>query len=223
MKAQDWDVVRRSPLFESLPQAAVQALVDMQSVAEFERGDLLHSAGEVARSGFLILEGVVKLLREGGSSSGAVLATHGPGSMFFVGEALAGTLLTTTAEAVTRARVLVLDAARLRAAIATDPKIARVMLAAAALNLRQMIAQIEDLKTKTAPVRLANFILGLSGAHGGRDEVALPYEKQLIAERLGVTSVSLSRALRQLADHGVSTRGDKVLIHDLAALRAFAA
>lgn len=36
-------------------------------------------------------------------------------------------------------------------------------------------------------MRLAKFILRLSGALSGSDEVALPYEKQLIAERLGVT------------------------------------
>ncbi|PPD10144.1 MAG: hypothetical protein CTY36_00945 [Methylocystis sp.] len=222
MKAQDWEIVRRSPLFEKLPDSTVWALVGTQSLAKYEKGVVLHHPGEATKSGFLILEGVVKLLCEGGSSSGALLAIHGPGSAFFVGEALAGSLSTTTAEAVTRTRVLVLDGERLRAALATDPKIARAMLAAAAVNLRQMIDQIEELKTRTAPVRLAKFVLGLSGALSGSDEVALPYEKQLIAERLGVTSVSLSRALRELAQHGVSTRGDKILIHDVVALRAFA-
>jgi CRP-like cAMP-binding protein len=70
------------------------------------------------------------------------------------------------------------------------------MLAVAAVNLRQTIVLIEELKTRTAPVRLANFILGLSGARTGSDEVALPYEKQIVDERLGVTSVGLSRASR---------------------------
>jgi CRP-like cAMP-binding protein len=222
LKAHDWHIVRRSPLFEKLPDSAVRALVGMQTLAEYDKGVVLHRPGEASRSGFLILQGIVKLLREGGSSSGALLAMHGPGSAFFVGEALAGSVSTTTAEAVTPTRVLVLDAKQLRAALATDPKMSRAMMAAAAGNLRQMVAQIEELKTRTAPVRLANFILGLSGARTGSDEVALPYEKQLIAERLGVTSVSLSRALRELAQHGVSTRGDKILIDDVAALRAFA-
>lgn len=222
MKTQDWDIVRRSQLFERLSDAAVATLINPQSLEEFEKGGVLHRVGEPAKSGFLILEGLVKLFREGRSSSGVLLAIHGSGSAFFVGEALAGSVLTATAEAVTHARVLVLDAERMRAALATDPKMARAMLAAAALNLRQMISHIEELKTKTASARLADFILGLSGARAGSDEVVLPYEKQLIADRLGVTPVSLSRALGQLAEHGVSVRRDKILIHDVAALRAFA-
>jgi len=220
---QDWEIVRRSPLFERLPDFAVRTLVDLEALAEFEKGDVLHSPGSETISGFLVLSGAIKLMREWGSSSGALLAIHGPGSTFFVGEALAGSRTMTTAQAIARARVVILDAERLRAALVTDPKMARAMLAAAALNLRQMIEQIEELKTKTAPVRLANFILSLCGPLAGSDEVAFPYKKQLIAEKLGVTPVSLSRALRQLARHGVSTRGDRILIHDIEALRAFAA
>jgi CRP-like cAMP-binding protein len=151
-----------------------------------------------------------------------VLAIHGPGHAFFVGEALAGSVLPASAEAVTRARVLALDGSRMRAALATDRKLARAMLAAAAQNLRQLVCHIEELKTKSAPARLADFILRLGCARAGSEEVSLPYEKQLIADRLGITPVSLSRALAQLKRHGVSVRRDKILIHDVAALRAFA-
>lgn len=222
MKAQDWEIVRRSQLFERLSDAAVRTLINTQSLDELAKGAVLYRRGESAKNGFLILEGVVKLFREERPSSEALLAVHGPGSALFVGEALAGSVLRTTAETVTRARVLVLDADRMRAALATDPKMARAMLAAAALNMRQLIFHIEELKTKTALERLADFILGLSGARAGSDEVALPYEKQLIAERLGMTPVSLSRALSQLGKHGVSVHRDKIVIHDVAALRAFA-
>lgn len=224
MRPQDWDIARRSQLFGMLPGSAIEALIGDEPARLVEKGATISSQGALAESCFLILEGVVKLIRKGqGAPGGAVLAIHGTGRAFFVSEALTGSVLPASAEAVTPARVLVLDAERLRSAIATDPKLARAMLAAAAHNLRILVSHIEGLKTKTAPARLADFILGLASAEPGTGEVVLPCEKQLIADRLGVTPVSLSRALAQLAAHGVSVRRDKILIHDLPALRRFAA
>jgi CRP-like cAMP-binding protein len=223
MTPEDRAAVRRSQLFGMLPDAAVEALIGDARPEAVEKGAAICRQGAPAESCFLILDGVVKLYREGrGAPGGAVLALHGPGRAFFVGEALAGSVLPASAEAVTPARLLALDAARMRTAIASDHKIARAMLAAAAHNLRLLVSHIEALKTKTAPARLADFILGLAAARDGTDEIVLPCEKQLVADRLGVTPVSLSRALAQLARHGVVVRRDKILIHDLAALRDFA-
>ncbi len=221
MGPQDWGVVQRSQLFQMLPNSAPGALIGEEEPMMIEKGATLCRQGEPATSGFLIIEGVVKLSREGRDACEAVLAIHGPGRALFVGEALANTVLPASAAAVTRARVLAIDGSRMRGALVTDSKLARAMLAAAAQNLRQLVDHIEELKTKTAPARLADFILGL-GARAGSEEFSLPYEKQLIADRLGMTPVSLSRALAQLGKHGVRVRRDRILIQDVAALRAFA-
>lgn len=224
VSSQDWHILRRSQLFEILPDAAVEVLIGDEAPQPIKKGEAFCRQGARAACCFLILEGAVKLCREGpGAPRGAVLAIHGPGRAFFVGEALAGSVLPASAEAVTGMRVLAIQGERMRTAIASDHKIARAMLSAAAHNLRLLVSHMEGLKTKTATVRLADFILGLAAEGAGTDEVVLPCEKQLIADRLGVTPVSLSRALSRLAKHGVRVRRDKILIHDLAKLRAFAA
>lgn len=219
MTKEDWAAVRGAQIFERAPEAAAVAVVGPQRPTLVEKGAVLCRQGEPAANCFLVLEGLVKAYREGGDAA-AVLAIHGPGRAFLVGEALNGGVYSVTAEAVTRSRILALDAARMRTAIASDQRLARAMLAAAALNLRALVDHIEELKTMTAPARLADFILGLSGARSGAAEVSLPYEKQLIADRLGMTPESFSRALRRLGKHGVSVDREKILIRDVAALRA---
>jgi len=49
----------------------------------------------------------------------------------------------------------------------------------------------------------------------------LPYEKALIASRLGMQPESFSRALKRLKPIGVEVRGDDVTITDIRSLCAY--
>ena len=60
-------------------------------------------------------------------------------------------------------------------------------------------------------------------AESGPAAIALPYEKALIANRLGMQPESFSRALARLRDLGVTVERDNVHIKDLAKLIAFSA
>jgi hypothetical protein len=53
--------------------------------------------------------------------------------------------------------------------------------------------------------------------------VALPYDKILIAGRLGLTPESLSRAFARLRTIGVVVDASHVMVRDVAKLRALAA
>jgi CRP-like cAMP-binding protein len=103
-----------------------------------------------------------------------------------------------------------------------DADLSRALLMAASADLRQLVAHVEELKAMTGPARLAAMILKLSEAQGGARQVTLPYEKQLIAGRLGMTPESFSRAIGQLKAHGVRVSRDRLDIADVGRLREFA-
>lgn len=221
MTDEDWAIIRSATLFNGAPMSDIAAIVGEQQPSTYEKEEVICAQGDVAGSCFLLLDGLVKMQRKREDGSEATLSIQGPGRSLLLAEALNGEAVSVTAQAATRSRILALDAGRLRKAIETDRKLARTMLAAAALHLRALVAHVEELKTRTALVHLADFILDLSGARSGSVEVSLPYEKQLIAGRLGMTPESFSRALGQLGSHGVRVKRDKIFIHDIAALRAF--
>jgi CRP/FNR family transcriptional activator FtrB len=50
----------------------------------------------------------------------------------------------------------------------------------------------------------------------------LPFDKGLLAARLGCRQENLSRAFATLRDVGVETHGARVILHDVPALRKFA-
>ena len=96
------------------------------------------------------------------------------------------------------------------------------MLAAVFVHLQHLVGQIEGLKARSGVQRVAEFLLDLA-AGDGACTVALPYNKTLIAGRLGMKPESLSRAFARLRQHGVRIEAAVAHIDDIEALRELAA
>ena len=62
-------------------------------------------------------------------------------------------------------------------------------------------------------------LLALTDTHDGQALVALPFNKEILASRVGIRRESLSRVLARLRDMGVRTEGNAVRIDDVASLR----
>lgn len=83
--------------------------------------------------------------------------------------------------------------------------------------------QVEQLKARSGVQRVAEFLLDLATVTKGSCSVVLPYNKALIAGRLGMKPESLSRAFARLRQHGVKIDAAMAYIDDLDALRELAA
>ena len=69
--------------------------------------------------------------------------------------------------------------------------------------------------------RLAQFLVSLAPVKVGSAVVALPYDKSLIAHRLGMKPESLSRAFARLRGQGVTTDGNRVLVDNMVHLQEY--
>jgi CRP-like cAMP-binding protein len=104
----------------------------------------------------------------------------------------------------------------------SNPEIGLAMLASTSSHFRKLVDQIEELKARTGPQRLAAFLVDLAPTARGACTIALPYEKLLIAGRLGMKPESLSRAFQRLRSLGVRIRHSTVAVGDVARLAEFA-
>ncbi|MEZ5722608.1 MAG: helix-turn-helix domain-containing protein [Paracoccaceae bacterium] len=96
------------------------------------------------------------------------------------------------------------------------------MLTATYAHLHNFVAQIEQLKARTGPQRVAEFLLELTQSPVGSCSVELPYDKVLIAGRLGMKPESLSRAFTKLREQGVRIQQNSAEIDDVEGLRDYA-
>lgn len=220
---EDFWTIRRSTLFGRLPAETFQALFANRPVQAMERDAALFNWGEPAHRCFIVLKGMVKLFRTLETGESAVLSIRGPGSALMLAEGLTGRACSASAVAVSPGRIMALDVDDLRRRMGEDHRLSMALLAFAASDLRSLVAHVEELKAMTGPARVASMILNLSEARAGAQQITLPYEKRLIAGRLGMTPESFSRAMKHLKSLGVSVSRDRLVIEDLGRLRAFLA
>ena len=124
-----------------------------------------------------------------------------------------------SAKTITSAAVLVVPAAKFRAAIARDPGLAMATMRAVASDHRDAIRDLKNIRLRSNAERLANWILE-NIQDGGRLELSI--NKKLLAERLGMTPESLSRCLRVLKRFGLINHRDYLEVSDADLLRTFA-
>jgi CRP-like cAMP-binding protein len=85
-------------------------------------------------------------------------------------------------------------------------------------SIARLVGEIESLKSQNADQRLASFILSLCPPGEDRCRFRLPYDKRLIAARLGVKQETLSRAFAKLRAHGVRTETRNVHVESVSHL-----
>ena len=83
--------------------------------------------------------------------------------------------------------------------------------------------QVEQLKAQSGLQRVAEFLASRATVDSGSCATTLPYDKVLIASRLGLKPESLSRGFAKLKSVGVAVHAGRVAVSDVAKLRRLAA
>ena len=222
MKPEHERIARDSLLLSSAPENVVEALLSRAGVSSVDRGTLVFAQGDPADAIYIVLDGWVKLYRIAPSGSEAIVGIFTKGHSFGEAIALRNGTYPVYAEAVTDCALMRLDAQELLRHLRASPEIAVAMLTATYAHLHNLVAQIEQLKALTGPQRVAEFLLELAQSRFGACSVELPYDKVLIAGRLGMKPESLSRAFSKLRDQGVRIRQNSAEIDDVDELKSFA-
>jgi len=222
MTPQDASIARASILLSGLSDDIAGVLLAGARVRHVARGATLFLQGEAATAIYIVLEGWVKLYRLSPSGAEAVVGVFTRGGSFGEAVALHNGTYPVAAEAVTDGRVLAIEADALLRLIRESPEVAVAILTSTFSHLHALVAQLEQLKAQTGAQRLAEFLLDLALCPTGACAVVLPYDKTLIAGRLGMKPESLSRAFAKLKEVGVRVRQHHAAIADVVALRRFA-
>jgi CRP/FNR family transcriptional regulator, dissimilatory nitrate respiration regulator len=216
------EVARASLLLANVPDDAVETILSHASLIAFKRGELIFAQDDPADAIFIVIDGWVKLYRIAASGSEAVVGVFTRGHSFGEAVALRGATYPVFADTVTDGTLIRIEAKEILALLKKNPEVAISMLTATFAHLHGLVAQIEQLKGQTGPQRLAEFLLDLTNAPIGPCTVELPYDKVLIAGRLGMKPESLSRAFSKLREQGVTVRQNRAEINDIGRLRVYA-
>ena len=196
-------------------------VLSKSSWREYDRGETLFLQGETAQAIHIVTEGWVKLYRIAPNGGEAVVNVFAKGESFGEAVAFRGHAYPVSAEAVTACEVMRIPSNAIVEAMRKDPEIAVSVLASTFAHLHSLVSQLEQLKAQTGPQRVAEFLLELCEHEEGSCVVTLPYDKFLIAGRLGMKPESLSRSFAKLKNAGVHIKRNHAAIDDIERLRDF--
>lgn len=214
----DAQALRQMRLFQKLPEDLVESLVARLRVARVQRGSLLFSAGDEAHRFFGVLEGWVKVFNRRPDGEEAVLGLFSRGETFAEAAMFLDERYPASAEAVDECRLCIFEKGEFERYFLSDSAFCKAMLAAVSRHLMRMTKELEQLQVSSGEERLVRFLLTLCNRPAGGCALQLPYDKSLIARRLGMQPETLSRTFAKLRSKGVSVDGTKVTIDDPAAL-----
>lgn len=215
-------ILSANPLFRDLAPAVIERLARISTPLTVPEGAIVCRQGEPAALLYVVVDGQLSGFSTAPNGTTAVVEVVRPGETLGLANVLAGMPRELSAQAITACTLLAIETQALSAMLAQEPTLVTAMLRAQATEFRSLVRQVCDLKLRTTAQRLGCYLLTLSAqAKGNTTALRLPFDKRLLAARLGCRQENLSRAFAALRSFGVETHGARVILHDIASLRAY--
>jgi CRP/FNR family transcriptional activator FtrB len=211
------------PIFADLEERVLKNLADVSELRSFESGTRVFAQGDLDVPFCILVSGQMSFFRTAPDGTVTVVDVVHPSGYTGLQAVLTQMPLLTGVEAVAPSRVILIDGSGLREMLKHEPSLAAALLRAEAMDFRSLVLQVCDLKLRTTAQRLGYYLLDLaSDKTGNSATLRLPFDKRLLAARLGCRQENLSRAFATLREQGVETRGARVVLHDIPRLRDYA-
>lgn len=217
MTLRPMDVLRKTPLFATLPDDDLRRVVDLAVSRRFAKKEAVFREGDRADGFFIVASGKVKVFKLSGEGKEQILHVLEAGQTFAEAVIFEGGGYPAYAETLTEAELLFLPKRPFVDLLERYPKVAIRMLGSLSRWLKRMTDLVESLALKDVEARLVSYLSdelkarGVSPKDGAELELAIG--KNVLASRLGTVPETFSRTLKKLQDDGlIDVRGKRIRI-----------
>ncbi|MUO78029.1 cyclic nucleotide-binding domain-containing protein [Agrobacterium vitis] len=219
LNSRDRNILVKSPLMATLGPGSLNRMLELATVLSFEARDILFREGDPADYFYCVLTGYVRLYRLNKDGREADIRISGGGDTFAESLLAMGDTYHYNAQAAEHVTVARFDLAKVRQLAEQENDIARSVIRCLSNYLRSTMDCIANDRLQTAPQRVAQYLIDNCPNGGGAVSIRLPFQKSLLAGKLGLAPEALSRAFSTLRHSGVTVRGRMVQINDVNTLR----
>lgn len=221
------ELLAGSPLCRGMPKDAVAGLAQEAALVERGPGQGLCAEGEPANALFLIVRGVVKLVRALESGRDVIIELLGRGDLFGESALADGGVYDTRAVCVHPSTVLAIPRQAVLRFMAAHPEAVRNLVALMNESVVRAHRRVEDMAVFGVRQRIARFLIRLADWAGrvDRDRTVVPValSRQELAALVGTTMETAIRVMSGLRKEGLvepARRG--VILPNRAALELLA-
>jgi CRP/FNR family transcriptional regulator, dissimilatory nitrate respiration regulator len=208
------------PFLLGMSQPALRKLLATAEVRRLDAKEVLFSEGQAAEHFFCVVSGHLRAYRTDRDGRSADVMLFGPGDCFGHCMLFNGAKQQFDVQAAERVTIVAFSLDHIRKLIGEEPDVARAVIRSLSTNLLNATDCIANDRLQTAPQRVAHYIL----THCRKDDAGksatmrLPFQKSLLAGKLGLAPEALSRAFSTLKDNGVIVRGRLIHVENTGAL-----
>lgn len=208
------------PLFYGVDKENMNSVLKCLNVSikQYSRGNMIFNEGDPAQYIGVVLEGSVQIMRDDYYGNRSIIASVNPIQLF--GEVFSCadiSVLPVSVYADTDVVVMLLDCKKLLKTCSNDCEFHNILIH----NLLRAVAQknlllnqkIELISKKTTKDKLLAYLLAVAKQKGS-DEFVIDYDRQALADYLGVERSAMSAEIGRLRDEGyieVNRRHFKIL------------
>lgn len=195
------DILQSCRFFSEVRGSSLDRLLSMARVKRYARGATVFRQGDPCPGVFVLGSGLVRIYKTAPSGKEHVLHLVEPGHTFAEVAAIGGFPCPAYAEATRASTCVLLPTTPFGQALREDHELCLQLMASMAYWVRHLVGLMEDIVLRDAAGRLARHLLQYSDNEG--EPFALASLKKDLASHLNLTSETLSRTLRRLAEAGL--------------------
>lgn len=221
MRSHEIEEMRYLPLFNGVGAAHIEAMLKASFLQRFPAHVELAREGEPADFLHVIVDGQIEMFSTYRDRE-TTISVIGPGQSFIVAAVITDQIYLKSARALLPSRVLLIPAEAVRRVFGEDAAFARALALELAGAYRGVVRELKNQKLRSSLERLANWLLVHDIETGQTGRFALPFDKKILASRLGMAPEVLSRSIAALVPYGVVVSGPAVEIADRKSLNRLA-
>jgi len=220
MRPEDRKVVEQLDLMKDVAPEHIDQLLQGAFLQRFPAHVELIREGDPADFLHVVVEGQVELYARYRERETTV-SVIGPNNTFILAAVVMDRVYLKSARALAPSRILMLPSESVCEVFSKDHAFARAIARELAIAYRGVVQELKNQKLRSSLERLANWLVRRDDETGAHGEFDIPFEKKVLAARLGMAPEVLSRTFATLTSYGVQVEGKEVHIKnrsDLAKL-----
>lgn len=215
-------ILRAIPIFASLAEADLQALVPLLREKRASKGSMILLQGDTGDALLLVASGQVKVVLIGEDGREVILSVLGPGAFFGELALLDDEPRSAHVVAMEDTTLYQLRREDFQARLRTSPEAGIAVLRELSRRLRRANTAIGSLALRDVAGRIAHLLLELAAEEGG-SRITRRLTHATIAQMIGASRETVSRALSDYTAAGVLRMSRReILLLDRPALEAAA-
>ncbi len=213
------DFLATVPLLGQIPTEELGRFAEVTREKQYPRGSVILFEDDPGDSLFIVRDGRVKVVLVGEDGREVILGVLGVGEHFGELSLIDDQPRSAHVIAMEDSNLLVLRRNDFRRRVEATPAVAWALLSELSRRLRRADGKIGGLVLLDVPGRIARLLLDFAEEGGGTIEKPLTH--QTIAQMIGASRETVSRAMREFQDAGwIGVERRKISVTDRAALLA---